>query len=83
MKEVECVKCNKCNDVLFTNKKCSCGSLGFIKNDKFMFIYSDDNDFTYSTAFVENDRLIKLNKSIVYDLGYTLYLPDDVIKELI
>jgi len=83
MDRVKAVKCNKCNDILYTNRLCSCGHIGFLKDDRFHFIYCDkDEDFDIVEAYIDT-KLVKFKSDITYILAPILYMSKEVVNDII
>ena len=69
------VLCNKCKSVLWKTGKCTCDDLAIIHLDRYIYIYTDDEDYELVYAYINNDRLVKIVNTILKDLA--VYLPVD------
>ena len=78
------VKCDLCNDILHTNRKCACGSLGLIVSSRYFNIYSEQEKFSLVDIYLDDyNRLVRYYNSRVIDLAPTLYLSEDKLKNVI
>lgn len=78
------VKCNKCKSVIDFGV-CSCGDIAVRKEDRYITIYTDDED-SVSLVYVFKDnknRIIKLLDGDLLPLANTVYVDDSIYEETI
>jgi len=85
MKQLLGFQCPKCKTILYTTGVCSCGELGYIKENKSRFerLYTDAGKFHLVFCYIDDsNRLVRYTNYLGGQVAPTLFINDEDLKRI-